>query len=140
MKNDNHTDPDNDARNLTAEVRNYVEKRIELFTLTFIDQISLIAAQSVQKVLGLLLLASALFFLWFGVGFLVGDWIDNTGLGFLIVSVPIFIASFIFVRLKSGKLTDSIQSELIKNTLESVNIELGIQLTEKKNGEDQTEE
>lgn len=140
MKNDNHTDPDNDDRNLTAEVKRYVEKRIELFTLTLIDQISLIAAQSVQKVLGLLLLGSALFFLWFAMGFLVGDWIDNTGLGFLIVSVPLFIASFIFVRLKSGKLTDSIQSELIKNTLESVNIELGLQLTEKKNEENQTEE
>jgi sensor histidine kinase YesM len=129
-----------DEKNLTSEVRLYIEKRIELFTLTFVDQISLIAAQSVQKVIGFLLLAGAVFFLWFALGFLIGDWIDNTGLGFLIVSVPLFIASFVFVRQKSNKLTDSIQSELIKNTLESVNIDLGLQLTEKKNGENQTEE
>lgn len=129
-----------DEKNLTSEVRLYIEKRIELFTLTFVDQISLIAAQSVQKVFGFLLLAGAVFFLWFALGFLIGDWIDNTSLGFLIVSVPLFIASFVFVRQKSNKLTDSIQSELIKNTLESVNIDLGLQLTEKKNGENQTEE
>jgi hypothetical protein len=129
-----------DEKNLTSEVRLYIEKRIELFTLTFVDQISLIAAQSVQKVIGFLLLAGAVFFLWFALGFLIGDWINNTGLGFLIVSVPLFIASFVFVRQKSNKLTDSIQSELIKNTLESVNIDLGLQLTEKKNGENQTEE
>jgi hypothetical protein len=129
-----------DEKNLTAEVRLYVEKRIELFTLSIVDQISLIAAQSIQKVIGLLLLAGALFFLWFALGFLIGDWIGNTGLGFLIVSVPLFITSFIFGRQKSKKLTDSIQAELIRNTIDSVNIDVDRLLSEKKDGENQTEE
>lgn len=139
MEEERHTGEEEEM-NLTAEVRLYIEKRIELLTLNFIDQISLIAAQSIQKVIGFILLAGAVFFLWFALGFLLGDWINNTGLGFLIVSVPLFIASFVFMRQKSNKITDSIQSELIKNTLDSVNSDLGLQISEKTNGENQTEE
>lgn len=140
MKNDTHTDPENDARNLTAEVRLYIEKRVELFTLTVAEQVSLIAAQSIQKIIGLLLLAGALFFLWFALGFVVGDWIDNTGLGFLIMSVPLFIAAFVFANNKSEKLTDSIQSDMIQKTLESIHSELGRELTGNDSTEGTTEE
>jgi len=138
MKNDTHTD--NDTRNLTAEVKLYIEKRVELFTLSVAEQVSLIAAQSIQKIIGLLLLAGALFFLWFALGFLVGDWIGNTGLGFLIMSVPLFIAAFIFSQNKSVKLTESIQSDMIQKTLENVHSEFGRQLTGKQSSEGTTEE
>ena len=140
MKNDTHTDPENDARNLTAEVRLYIEKRVELFTLTVAEQVSLIAAQSIQKIIGLLLLAGALFFLWFALGFLVGDWIDNTGLGFLIMSVPLFIAAIIFSKNKSERLTGSIQSDMIQKTLENVHSEFGRQLSGNKSSEGNSEE
>lgn len=140
MRNDNQTDTENDARNLTAEVRLYIEKRVELFTLTVAEQISLIAAQSIQKIIGLLLLAGAIFFLWFALGYLVGDWVDNTGLGFLIMSVPLFIAAFVFAKNKSEKLTGSIQSDMIQKTLENVNSEFGRQLTDNKSSEGRPEE
>ncbi|PWN06671.1 phage holin family protein [Rhodohalobacter mucosus] len=139
MENDNNSQH-NEAQNLTAGVKLYIEKRVELFTLTVAEQVSLIAAQSIQKIIGLLLLAGALFFLWFALGFLVGDWIDNTGLGFLIMSVPLFVAAFIFAKNKSEKLTGSIQSDMIQKTLENVNSEFGRQLTENKRSEGRPEE
>jgi uncharacterized membrane protein len=123
-------------KNLVAELRLYVEKRIELISLTISEQVSLIAAQSLQKLIGILLIAAGVFFLWFGVGFLVGDLVDNTGLGFVIASLPILIFGFIFLKQKSTKITENIQSELIHKVMESVDQHLLSNKDQKNNGEE----
>jgi hypothetical protein len=138
MKND--TQKDSDALNLTSEVRLYVEKRVELLTLTIAEQVSLIAAQSIQRIIGLLLLAGAAFFFWFALSFLVGQWIGNIGLGFLIMSVPLFLGAFIFSSRKSRKVTDSIQADILQKTLQGVKKEFGRELTAGQRSEDNSEE
>ncbi|MDX1591825.1 MAG: phage holin family protein [Balneolaceae bacterium] len=137
---ENDTRKDNDALNLTSEVRLYIEKRIELLTLTIAEQVSLIAAQTIQQIIGLLLLGGAAFFFWFALSFLLGQWIGNIGLGFLIMSVPLFIGAFIFSSRKSKKVTDSIQADILKKTLQGVNKEFRRELTEGKKSEENSEE
>ena len=137
---ENDTRKDNDALNLTSEVRLYIEKRVELLTLTIAEQVSLIAAQTIQQIIGLLLLGGAAFFLWFALSFLLGQWIGNIGLGFLIMSVPLFIGAFIFSSRKSKKVTDSIQADILKKTLQGVNKEFRRELTEGKKPEENSEE
>ena len=123
-------------KNIVAELRLYVEKRIELISLTISEQVSLIAAQSLQKLIGILLIAAGVFFLWFGVGFLVGDLVDNTGIGFVIASLPVLIFGFIFLKQKSTKITENIQSELIHKVMESVDQHLLSNKDQKNNGEE----
>lgn len=125
-----------EQKNIVAELRLYVEKRIELISLTISEQVSLIAAQSLQKLIGILLIAAGAFFLWFGVGFLVGDLVDNTGFGFVIASLPVLIFGFIFLKQKSTKITENIQSELIHKVMESVDQHLLSNKDQKNNGEE----
>lgn len=109
-----------DLKDVVAELRLYVEKRIELISLTISEQVSLIAAQSFQQLIGILLIAAGIFFLWFGVGYLVGDLVNNTGLGFVIASLPVLLFGFIFLKQKSSNITQSIQAELISKVMENV--------------------
>jgi hypothetical protein len=124
-QNSTHTE---EKKNLMAEVRLYVEKRVQLFSLTLAEQLSLIIAHSFQKLIGILLLSGAGFFFWFAVGFYLGELLDSYGLGFLISSIPLFIAGFLFVNKKSKKLTEKIQAELIDKAMKSVETSLNLDM------------
>ncbi len=127
---DEHTEK---LKSITAELRQYVEKRIELASLTISEQVSLVASQSLQQLIGILLIAAGAFFLWFGVAFLVGDLIDNTGLGFVIASLPVLIFGYVFLNRKSSKMTERIQAELMRKVMESVERNLPANQTQTEN-------
>lgn len=105
---------------LTDEIRLYIEKRVQLLTLTLSEQLSEIVAISFQKLIGLLLLAGGVFFIWFAFGFYLGELIGSIGLGFLIVSLPLLIAGYIFMNHKSASLTHRIQGAIISKSMKSV--------------------
>jgi len=122
---------------IADDLRLYIEKRVELFALTIAEQVSAIAANTIQKMIGILLLAGAAFFAWFALGFFVGEWLNSIGLGFLIVSVPLFLAGYIFLKMKSVSFTDKIQSDMIVKTISSLESGLNVEsgLTVKKEEE-----
>lgn len=112
--------PNNDQPGIGSDIRLYVEKRIQLLTITIAEQVSRIAAESVQKLIGLLLIAGGFFFVWFALGYFVGDLVNNIGIGFLIVSLPPLITGYIFFNSKSEKLTSKIQADMISKAMQSV--------------------
>jgi hypothetical protein len=105
-------------KSMTAEVRQYVEKRLELFSLTIAEQVSLILAESFQKVLGLFILSFALFFFWFAVGFWVGELIGSVSAGFAISSIPLFLVGFYLLNRTSKGFTEKVQSQLISKVID----------------------
>ncbi|MDX1641260.1 MAG: phage holin family protein [Balneolaceae bacterium] len=109
--------------NITADVRQYVEKRVQLLTLTIAEQVSRIMAESFQRVLGMFILSFALFFLWFAVGFLLAEFIGSFSAGFAIASVPLFIVGFIFLRSKSKRINDKVQAQLMSSILDDLDLE-----------------
>ncbi|TVR36199.1 MAG: hypothetical protein EA390_00900 [Balneolaceae bacterium] len=120
----------NTKSDIADDLRLYIEKRVELFALTIAEQVSAIAANTIQKMIGILLLAGAAFFAWFALGFFVGEWLNSIGFGFLIVSVPLFIAGYIFLNMKSVSFTDKIQSEMIVKTMDSMESGLNVKKKE----------
>ncbi len=114
---DEHTD---NRPHLGREIRQYIEKRIQLLSLTLSEQISLVIAQSFQKLAGMLLISSAILFLWLAVAFFLADLFGNTGLGFLVASVPLFIAGFVFINTRSQSLTERIQADLVAKVMEGI--------------------
>lgn len=103
---------------LTTEVRHYIEKRIELLSLSIAEQVSHIMAESFQRILGLFVISFALFFLWFAVGFLLAEVIGSISAGFAIASLPLFIIGYILMKTKSKKVTEKVQAQLIRRVLE----------------------
>ncbi|WP_069130967.1 hypothetical protein [Rhodohalobacter halophilus] len=128
---------DSDTQNnLGQEIRLYVEKRIQLISINFAEQISLIVAQSFQKIAGLLILSSALLFLWLGVAFFLSELVQSNALGFLLASLPLFLVGFIFSRTSSKKLTERIQAELITKVMDGVEESIRPSATDQKNQEE----
>lgn len=115
---DSESQPENETEpNLTAEIMEYAEKKAELMIINYAEKISLAFARFFQRIIGLLLLGSALFFGWFAVGFLLSDLIGNHAVGFALAALPLLIISFIFVNRKSAKLTEKIQAEMMQSIL-----------------------
>lgn len=128
-KTEKHTD---ESQGLPADIKEYVEKRVQLFTLTLYEKISLILAHSFQQVLGVLFIGGGILFAWFALSYFVGRLVGDTGLGFLISSVPLFIAGFILFNHGFKGITERIQAELMGNIIQNLDLEEKI----KKDGEE----
>lgn len=105
-------------KSMTGEVRQYVEKRLELFSLTIAEQVSRILAESFQKLLGLFILSFAIFFFWFAIGFWVGELVGSISAGFAISAVPLFLVGFFLLKKTSRRITEKVQSELISKVID----------------------
>lgn len=116
------------TKNLKKDLREYVEKRAELFRLTILEETSLLVAQGIQRVTGILLLAGAVFFAWFAFSFLISELLNSMSAGFALSSLPLFLLAILFMNKKSKKMTERIQAGLIDRALKSI---------EKKSDKDQ---
>lgn len=105
-------------KKITDEVRQYIEKRLELFSLTIAEQVSRLLAESFQQILGLFILSFALFFFWFAVGFWVGGLIGSISAGFAISSVPLFLIGYLLMNRSSKGFTEKVQAQLISKVLD----------------------
>lgn len=110
----------NTKKRITDEVHQYVEKRLELFSLTIAEKASRILAESFQHVLGLFILSFALFFFWFAVGFWVGEMIGNLSVGFAISALPLFLIGYVLMKGSSKRITEKVQSQLISKVIDDI--------------------
>lgn len=110
----------NHTKNLRKDLREYIEKRAELFRLTLLEEISLLVAQGIQRVTGILLLAGAFFFAWFAFSFFISELLDSMSAGFALSSLPLFLLALIFINNKSRKMTEEIQAGLIDKALKTM--------------------
>jgi len=106
-------------KSLSDDVKRYIEKRLELFTLTVSEHVSFILADSMQKLIGILLLACGFLIAWFGLSYYLSELVESNSLGFLISSLPLFIGGFIFLKLKPKSVTRMIQSGIIQEVISS---------------------
>jgi len=107
-------------KGITKDLRRYVEKRLELLVLAISERVSYILADSIQRIIGILLFAGGLFFLWFALGFYLGSLVESLALGFLICSVPLIIAGLIFIRFKPKSITEKIQAGMMHEIILSL--------------------
>jgi len=125
-------------KEISRDVRIYVEKRFELFSLTISEQISFILADSLQRVIGFLLLAGGFIFLWLALGFYLGELLQSNSIGFLLSSLPLLIAGFLFLKIQPVSVTKQIQSDILKqmmDTMDMISLE-----TESKNDKSEKRE
>lgn len=105
-------------RNITADLKLYIEKRIELVMLNAGEHLSGWMAASIQRATGALLLLGGVCFLFVALAIYLGNVLENESLGYLLVSVPLLLVGLLFVSLKPEGLFDKIQqrfeSEVIK--------------------------
>lgn len=122
MKSANETEDtdyqDIKKESLATEIKAYIEARVQLLTLSIAEKISLIVAHSLQKMLGLILMGTAIYFIFLALGFYLGELLGSNSLGFGIVSLPFLILGLIFINRKSKKLTEKIQADIISKMIQ----------------------
>lgn len=96
------------------DIRQYVENRIELFSLSVAEQIAMTVSTSIQKFVGLLFLSFGAVFLWIALGFFLGELLNSQALGFLLAALPLLILGFILYSRSSKSLEEKIQTDIIK--------------------------
>lgn len=116
---DNQTEQlGNRLKAISADVKLYIEKRIELMMLDIGEHMSRFMAESMQKIGGLFLLLGALVCLLVALAIYLGELLNSESLGYVLVSIPLLIFGFMFVYLKPKSLLNRIQdhfeSEIIR--------------------------
>lgn len=98
-------------KHITAELKRYIEKRLELIMLNIGEQYARYIAQSIQKLAGFFLLFSALTFLLIALALYLGALLNSQALGFVLASLPLMITGYLFINLKPRSITNKIKNE-----------------------------
>jgi len=125
MNEEKPIEEESQKESLTNEIRSYVEKRIQLLILTITERVSHVIAHSLQRLMGMILLGFALYFVCLALGFYLGELLGNYSYGFGIVSLPFLLVGFILLKRKSKRVTEKIQADIIEKMI--VDIDESIQ-------------
>ncbi len=131
----------NRVRQITAELRDYLETRFELVVLNVSEKITLWIGEAVQQVIGFVILAIGLQFGLVALGFYLGDLLDNTALGFACVGGPVFLIGLIILLLKPKGIARKVQNQFMNDVLEALEdkpLEDPVLLSEGNKEEEQT--
>ena len=107
-------------RRLSRELRRYVEKRIELFATEMNGQFSMMASITVLRMIGLVVLLFGVLFLLFALAWYLGDLLGSISLGFLLASVPLFVAGIALVLLRPRRLLHRVRLQFFRQFMQMV--------------------
>lgn len=107
----------NRIKHITAELKEYVETRLELVFLNIGDRITFLIGQSVQTFAGYAVLAIGLIFGMTALAIYLGELLDERWAGYAIVGAPFLIAGLIFIFSKPQFITRRIQNQILSELI-----------------------
>lgn len=117
----------NMLKQITSDIKSYLEARIDLLFLSVSDTITRWIGQSVQQLLGLSILLLGLVFALTAGSIALGEWLNHPWLGYLIVSLPLLIIGGIMLFSRPSALSKSIQKQLMSDILRSLDEKESVQ-------------
>lgn len=119
---DDHSDNLNKEtfRRLSGELRRYVEKRFELMATDINGQFSMMASMTVFRIISLVVLLFGVLFLLFALAWYLGDILGNNSLGFLLASIPLFIAGISLALLRPRRLLYRVRTQFFRQFMQMV--------------------
>ncbi|HCD52693.1 MAG TPA: hypothetical protein DEQ34_09620 [Balneolaceae bacterium] len=111
------------VKQITNEIREYLEIKIDLVILNITERITLWIGQSVQKMFGYTILSVGLLFALIAFSLYLGDLLNNTSLGFLITSLPLLVIGLILAFSKPGVMARNIQRQFMDEVIRSLESE-----------------
>lgn len=108
-------------KRIPAEIRLYIEKRIELTGIILSEQLSDSISKAGHKIAGVLVLLIGVDFALIALAIFLGDLLNNLALGFFLTALPFLIAGLLFINLKPARLIDKTRDQILTGMLETVN-------------------
>ncbi len=107
-------------KQITNELKEYVETRIELLLLNVSDKASLWVGKLVQQLFGYTILGTGLLFLMLALSFYLGELLNNTALGFCLVGGFVFLIGLILVLSQPKNLSRKIQAQIMHDIIDAL--------------------
>lgn len=107
-------------KHVSHELKEYVEKRMELTILNISGGITYWVGRSVQSLVGYTILGLGLVFALIALSLYLGDLVGEEWAGFAIVSTPIIVAGLILVVAKPKSIVKKIQDQMLEELLRSL--------------------
>ncbi len=121
MSNDKNSDQlGKRLRTITADLKLYLEKRIELTMLNIGEMVSGLMAASVQRGIGVFLLLGGVCFLLFALAIYIGNLLNSRSLGYVVVSIPLLLVGLMFLYLKPNSVFEQIQQRFEDEVIKSI--------------------
>lgn len=107
-------------RTISADLKLYFEKRLELVMLNVGEYVSGWMAASLQRATGALLLLGGVCFLLVALAIYLGNLLENESLGYVLVSLPLLLAGGLFMYLKPRGLFDQLQQVFEEEVIKAI--------------------
>ncbi|GAB5409280.1 MAG: hypothetical protein BalsKO_16450 [Balneolaceae bacterium] len=107
-------------KQLSSELREYIETRIDLLVLNVSEQVTSWIGASIQKLIGFSVIVSGLLFGMIALAIYIGDLLNSEALGFAIVALPLLLIGLILALSKPFGIAKTIQKQLMTEVLESL--------------------
>lgn len=110
----------NRLKTIKQDLQDYIETRITLKAIDVGEKISYLIGQSIQQLIAYTILIIGLLFALVALALFVGDLLNNTALGYLIVSAPFILTGLFLVLVKPKKIALNIQDKIMEELLENL--------------------
>ncbi|MGN8225042.1 phage holin family protein [Gracilimonas sp. BCB1] len=107
-------------KQITRELKHYVETRIELSVLNVGDKVSYLIGQSIQQLFGYAVLGLGLVFGLTALAIYLGDLLEKEWAGYAIVASPFILIGLIFVVAKPKSIARKIQQQILAEFLDTL--------------------
>jgi len=107
-------------RAISADLKLYFEKRIELMMLNTGEYVSGWMAASIQRSVGAFLLLGGLCFLLVALAIYLGNLLESESLGFVLVSLPLLLVGGLFMYLKPKGLFERLQQQFESEVIKAI--------------------
>lgn len=110
-------------KNVTHELKDYIETKLELTLLNFGDRVSFWIGKSIQSLVGYTILTIGLVFAMFALAIYLGELLDEMWAGYAIVAIPFVVVGLVFVIFKPKSIVRSIQDQILAEFINSLDEE-----------------
>lgn len=100
-------------KRLPSDIRQIIEKRIELYLVDFGDKFSFKLARLVSKFVTFFILILGFVFFLMAVAYFLAELLGSTALGFLIVAVIIFVLSLLIYVLSPELIEQKVRNSIV---------------------------
>ncbi|MEX1011370.1 MAG: hypothetical protein WDZ29_04845 [Balneolaceae bacterium] len=114
------SDTDSDSQGpggLFSNFRRYFERRFELLVLSIAENVSLIFTHLIQRLTGIIVFSTGLFFAWLALGFFLAEWVESYAFGFFISSLPLILIGYIFMKVSPVFISRRIHGEIMREVI-----------------------
>lgn len=107
-------------KTITTELKLFVEKKLELLILNIGGEVARWVAESVQRVVGFVVVSTGILFLLIALAIWLGELIGVPSLGYVAVGVPLLIIGGLLFSLQPKGITRKIKSQFESELLSAI--------------------